>query len=250
MSSSYQNLSINDIKHLDKIFDDNFKSFYHFISSYKKKVKAKTLGGTFSNDFSLKHVFIDYPDVFYDFIKLSNSEISKFSLREININQSNIKRTIYDNYNHPIGKFYIRSVFNNPLSYNKLILCILDNHNNDLIHISIFEGSYIHITFNIHNKNYQIYYKFEPIINTNEWISFLIQMTQKLYNYFFTDNILSPPFNYFKHNLNWNNLIKNTPDIRIIIRDRLHLLLSELEKTHYDFYQKPKSTPNSPKTLK
>lgn len=222
-------LSNEEIKKLDNILKKDFKKI-----KSKSKSKSKLYGGTINDELSLEHIPLNKNNQknIYNFLHFANEEIIKFKKKTIGNTEPHFKLDIFNINKINIGKFHIRSV-SKPGHINKLILCIYDINNDDLIHISVFETSFIHITFTFNDDKYQLYYKIISVIKPNEWILFLIKVLTRIKFYLFHQHF---PLAFFNYNTKWRNLLEN-PFILSLMKLRLNCLIRELYLLQFNFYK-------------
>jgi len=155
-------------------------------------------------------------------------QLAKTYINDANFSLLEFKKDGIANFKAPIkdvGYFKIQSV-NSKIKEKKpkLIIGIYNKSNIDLIHISIFIYSYIHITFNFYDKNYQLYFLNNPN-SINGWTN-LKDMVIDIYD-FLTGTEISPIF--FNENDNWKLLTENDKDVKNKITLRLEILLGCLD---------------------
>jgi len=208
--SNISSLSKNDIKKMDAIE----KSVIKDIKKIKKGGKKK--GGEI-NESDLSLNFID-PNKY-------QKQLAKTYINDANLSLLEFKKDGIANFKAPIkdiGYFKIQSVNTKTKEEKKpkLIIGIYNKSNIDLIHISIFIYSFIHITFNFYDKNYQFYFLNNPN-SINGWRN-LKDMVIDIYD-FLTNKKFSPIF--FNHNDKWKLLTEHDKNILNKIILRLEILL-------------------------
>ncbi len=217
---------------LDK---DDIKKFNLVEKSLLKQIKEEKeikKGGTISKEkLSLKFTEPDKQDK-----KKANEYIN-------DANNSLIEFTDgYPNFKAPIqndGLFKIQSVLKDKNSKkSKLIIGIYDKNRKDLIHISIFIYSFIHITFNFNDINNQIYYLENP--DSNKGWETLLYMVKDIEEFILEENNNT----YFKNDDKWKNII---PKGKGEIKNRLEILVNCLiDLCRYIPFIKTSSSISSP----
>lgn len=206
--TNISSLNKNDIKKMDAIEKSILKDI--------KKIKKEKKGGEI-NESDLSLNFID-PDKY-------QKQLAKTYINDANLSLLEFKKDGIANFKAPIkeiGYFKIQSVNTKTKEEKKpkLIIGIYNKSNIDLIHISIFLYSFIHITFNFYDKNYQLYFLNNPN-SINGWKN-LKDMVIDIYD-FLTNKKFSLIF--FNHNDKWKLLTENDKNILNKIILRLEILL-------------------------
>jgi len=205
-------ISFENIKKLTK--KDKIR-LNKILNKDKKDIKIK--GGGINDDISLIHEAPNVRQQELAFTFLENIHNKLLSLNYNDKYEGSFKTDLILDNGNKIGSFHIRTVLEHGRS-PKLILCVYDNHNNDVIHISSFVESFIHITINYKNNRYHIYFLHNPECDVG-W-NCLVQIVNTIKRY------LNTNIDFFTSDEKWNYLLSSLGLDNI--NTRIELLLQTL----------------------
>jgi len=199
--------------------DDDVLNKYHInpsnLYSFHKKFDIKKIGGTTDLSlFSSSHIRNISP---FEATKINDFIIFYFHL----LNRTSSSRT-------KIG--FIKSFLFNSIRYfiefsvknNKLIISINYNRSftDELIHLSCFTNSFIHISFFYSGNKYRLYYKNNPDKNNkfNDILNFILDCNNNIF-----DDFENVPLHFW--NSDWQSIIN---DNRLVFQENLLILLKAI----------------------
>jgi len=214
LDPKFQSLSKDDFESMDRIVYD-----YNSDLSKNRKSSLKKGGGYFEDVCEVLTTEHENPNRFqsalndhymhkiYDVVSANDPDI-----RNNQPGYSGFKTNILGKNGNIVGKFKIQAVERDALK--KVIIGAYDLDGNNYCHISFFRNSFMHITFNINDVSYHLYYKLQPN-NDDNW-EFIIEAINKIEELLFLNDIPLINANINKNGKhiwaeNWKNILFNLP---------------------------------------